>query len=369
MSIKEEEDQPLIPGLPDEVALDCLARVPYRIHTCLRHVCQRWRHLVATRALYSHRERIGLAEDLVFILHLTTKDDKTNSQTEDVFEFFPSIPPPVYSISSYNVKTCEWRREATRVPIWARCIVGSDGKLVVIGGWHPTTLQPIPDVWVMEASTRRWHKGKPMRIGRSLFACASDGKRVFVAGGHDDGKTALNMVEAYDAEKDEWVQHPDMLEERDDCIGAIVNGDTLCVMSGFHTDTQRQYETSGEWYDECTGEWTKEEGMWVIANIYGCCFKSNGKLYSLQKSQGGVSEFMGRGKDWRKVANTPELLGLSPRAVSVGTKGNEKVFVTGFSNNVLTICWLFDLKTGDWTLLNTPTGFDDFVCSVAAVRV
>jgi hypothetical protein len=43
---KEEPCRGLIPALPDELALLCLARVPRAQHTILGAVCRSWRRLL-----------------------------------------------------------------------------------------------------------------------------------------------------------------------------------------------------------------------------------------------------------------------------------------------------------------------------------
>ncbi|KAJ3671545.1 hypothetical protein LUZ60_007624 [Juncus effusus] len=267
---------------------------------------------------------------------------------------------PMFRISSYNV-TYERRREASRIPVLAKCTANSDGKLV--GGLLPSVLDPIPD-----ASARRWHKGKPMRIVRSFFACASDGKRVFVAGGHHSGTSALKMVEAYDVEADEWVSHPDMLEKRKGRINAIVNEDIPLDKAILRRAASGMMKApvSGQKKKACGLQKTMT-GV-VSRQMVSKNYNYSGKLYSIQKGQGGVREFTGRGKEWRKVADAPELVGSSPFAVSVSREGNEKVFVTGFHNNRY-YAWLFDLKSRTWAPVEIPAGFDGFMNSIAAVRV
>jgi hypothetical protein len=46
---------------------------------------------------------------------------------------------------------------------------------------------------------------------------ASDESTVFVAGGHDNQKNALQSAEVYDANADKWRTLPAMAEERDEC--------------------------------------------------------------------------------------------------------------------------------------------------------
>uniref|UniRef100_J3LDX6 F-box domain-containing protein n=1 Tax=Oryza brachyantha TaxID=4533 RepID=J3LDX6_ORYBR len=49
---REPEAAELIPGLPDDVAMECLARVPIRSHRAMRHVCRGWRRAAAAAAVF-----------------------------------------------------------------------------------------------------------------------------------------------------------------------------------------------------------------------------------------------------------------------------------------------------------------------------
>jgi hypothetical protein len=56
----------LIPGLPNDLALQCLARVPRCHHLNLRCVCTKWRDMVASESYYFLRKRLGLSEGWIY---------------------------------------------------------------------------------------------------------------------------------------------------------------------------------------------------------------------------------------------------------------------------------------------------------------
>ena len=58
---------PLLPGLPDDLAIACLIRVPRAEHRKLRLVCKRWYRLLAGNFFYSLRKRFGMAEEWVYV--------------------------------------------------------------------------------------------------------------------------------------------------------------------------------------------------------------------------------------------------------------------------------------------------------------
>ncbi|KAF9595301.1 hypothetical protein IFM89_038436 [Coptis chinensis] len=59
---------PLIPGLPDDVALDCLLRLPVESHPSCRVVCKRWHLLLGTKErFFSRRKELGYQDPWLFI--------------------------------------------------------------------------------------------------------------------------------------------------------------------------------------------------------------------------------------------------------------------------------------------------------------
>lgn len=54
---------PLLPGLPDDLAIACLIRVPRAVHPNLRLVCKRWNRLLSGNYFYSLRKKTGIGLD------------------------------------------------------------------------------------------------------------------------------------------------------------------------------------------------------------------------------------------------------------------------------------------------------------------
>ncbi|KAK8964490.1 F-box/kelch-repeat protein [Platanthera guangdongensis] len=58
---------PLIPGLPDDVALTCLLRLPLDFHSTGRVVCRRWRHLLTRKEhFFTERRALGFNSPFLF---------------------------------------------------------------------------------------------------------------------------------------------------------------------------------------------------------------------------------------------------------------------------------------------------------------
>ncbi|OAY63880.1 F-box/kelch-repeat protein [Ananas comosus] len=357
----EEEERVLIPGLPDDVALDCLARVPLRYHGGLRRVCRRWRELAESPAFYRRRDRIGAAEDLVFLVQTLVAPDAREGKGKATEE--------------EGEGEGEGRRRAG----------GGGHRRGGGGGWDPATLEPVAEVRVLDPAAGTWRRGAPMGAARSFFACAGAGARVYAAGGHDRQKNALRAAEAYDVAADEWAAVAAMGEERDECQGAAAAGGRFWAVSGYGTERQGRFDAGAEWYDEGAGEWTKEEGMWDPAAASAaadaedgsggaaaaCCVGVAGRVWSVECGRRGVREYEGRGKGWRAVAPAPEGMRSSPRAAALGGDGGgERVFVMGAAEEGGGHrAWVLHVATAKWTRVETPPGFSGFAYSAAALRL
>ncbi|QCD76975.1 hypothetical protein DEO72_LG1g597 [Vigna unguiculata] len=64
-SLREE---PLIPSLPDDVALNCLLRIPVQSHSACRAVCKRWHMLLGNKErFFTNRKQFGLKDPWLFV--------------------------------------------------------------------------------------------------------------------------------------------------------------------------------------------------------------------------------------------------------------------------------------------------------------
>uniref|UniRef100_A0A0E0J087 F-box domain-containing protein n=1 Tax=Oryza nivara TaxID=4536 RepID=A0A0E0J087_ORYNI len=361
----------LIPGMPDDVAVDCLARVQHGSHRAMRRVCRGWRSAAATPAFAMARAEAGANEDLVYLLQFANPAAAAAAAEEAKEEGDAPANSPAYGVAVYNVTTGEWRREkaAPPVPMFAQCAaVGT--RLAVLGGWDPETFEPVADVHVLDASTGVWRSAPPMRSARSFFACAEAGGRIYVAGGHDKHKNALKTAEAYDAVADAWDPLPDMSEERDECDGmATVAGDRFLAVSGYRTARQGGFERDAEWFDPAARAWRRLDR--VRAPPSAAHVVVRGRVWCIEGA--AVMEWLGSRGGWREVGPSPPgLKAGTARAVCVG--GGERVVVTGAiedsdGGSGRHALWVFDVKTKNWTVVRPPPEFAGFAFSVAAVRI
>ncbi|GAB4825664.1 hypothetical protein Ancab_008537 [Ancistrocladus abbreviatus] len=270
-------DKLLIPGLPNEISLECLLRVPHEFHSTLRSVCHGWRILLSSPYFYRERSRLATAEHLLCLiqplptpppsLSLPPVSEKTSEKTQ-----LRSLHgPPHYGLSIYNTTLQKWHRIEMMsfvIPMFCQCVALPDsGKVLLIGGWDPATLEPVADVLIIDLVSGFWRKGAAMTVARSFFACTAVGdSRVYVAGGHDGQKNALKSAEVYDVVADEWRALPDMGEERDECQGLCLEEGKFWVFSGYGTENQGRFRSDGERFDPESGNWSKIEGVWPFSN-------------------------------------------------------------------------------------------------------
>ncbi|KAF5823308.1 putative F-box domain, kelch-type beta propeller, F-box-like domain superfamily [Helianthus annuus] len=250
----------LIPGLPEEIALECLTRLHYDTHAVASDVCRRWRHLLQDRSFYYHRKKSGLTRRTAcFVQALPVEPEPGRSEAKPEKQ-------PKYGLSVFDPATNNWDqidpvpKYPNGLPLFCQ-VASTEGKLVVMGGWNPVNWEPLRDVFVYEFTTRRWTQRVDMPSTRSFFAAGACDGKVYVAGGHDESKNALRSAWVYNIALDEWTELTRMSEERDECEGVMI-GSEFWVVSGYDTDSQGRFKDDAEVLDIVAGTWRRVEGVW-----------------------------------------------------------------------------------------------------------
>ncbi|GAA0156371.1 hypothetical protein LIER_13885 [Lithospermum erythrorhizon] len=317
----------LIPGLIDDIGLECLVKVPYHYFSSVNSVCQRWKLQMELPQFRQRRTEAGM-----------TQHDSTRSGT------WMELPP----IHEY----------LDGLPMFCQ-LVGVGLNLVVMGGWNPVTWEVTNAVFVYNFVTAKWRQGDDIPgCWRSFFACASDFEQmVFVAGGHDDEKSALRSALAYDVAKDEWIPLPDMARERDECKGVFNNG-KFHVIGGYHTNMQGRFENSAETFDVSNWRWDEVQEQFLETAMCPrtCVDGGDGRLYICHDS--GIAAVDNCTFD--NVAELPTDLRIT--SYVTGFKGKLLVIgSTGFNEQQR--CWVLDLRTHKWTRIESVEGFTGHVQS------
>ncbi|KAK7282598.1 hypothetical protein RIF29_11507 [Crotalaria pallida] len=191
MSSSSSSEAELIPSLPNDIALNILARVPRSYHPTLSLVSKPIRSLLLSLTFFNARTALPSAEP---IFYLTPYDHRKpwyalfrNPFNPNLFA--PVRIPPIPS-SSYLFN-----------PTFA--VVGP--KIYVIGGTYPSIhLCLSAEVWVLDCRFNRWEEGPTMLTGR-LHAVANvvDGK-IYVMG----GSNSRIRAEMLDPAVGKWVELP-----------------------------------------------------------------------------------------------------------------------------------------------------------------
>ncbi|CAI9097462.1 OLC1v1033894C1 [Oldenlandia corymbosa var. corymbosa] len=277
----------MIPGLPEEIALECLTRLHYSAQGIAFRVCKRWLRLLRSREFYYHRRNSGQTRKVACLVQALPSPPLPSESKK-------SAGPPSYGITVYDPISGAWDRIdpipkfPDGLPLFCQ-VVSTEGKLFVLGGWDPSSWEPVRDVFKFEFTTGRWTQCADMPSTRSFFAVGAAEGRIFIAGGHDESKNALSSAWVYDVEGNEWTELPRMKEERDECEGVVI-GSGFWVVSGYDTESQGGFKSSAEVFDPATGEWTRVEDAWRGTQCPRSCVSAaqNGQLTSWAECDSAV---------------------------------------------------------------------------------
>ncbi|RAL44010.1 hypothetical protein DM860_014147 [Cuscuta australis] len=248
----------LIPGLPDGVALQCLARLHPIYHPTLSQVCKQWRSTVLSPALLTTRSLLLRATQT--FLYLILRIDSSFHWFALLDSRYPPSPlPPIPSR-----------------PIGAAFAVLGH-KIYVIGG----SIKDVPSnsVWVFDCWFNRWEMGPRMKVAREFAASGVVGGRIYVMGGCvvDNWVRCTNWAEVFDPVSGSWSALPSPIEIRDKWMHAsTVMGSKVYAMA----------DRGGVVYDVRVGEWgTVPKGLdlgWrgraaVVGGVL-YCYDSRGKI-------------------------------------------------------------------------------------------
>ncbi|XP_058074708.1 F-box/kelch-repeat protein At1g15670 [Magnolia sinica] len=336
----------IIPGLPDELARECLIRVPYNRFCTVGAVCTRWKDEVESSEFHRLRKSSGMSRSVVAL---------TQSEPSRSLGAVKHPAMPAYRLSLFEPGSGSWEQLPPvpgflhGLPLFCQ-VAGAGRSVVVVGGWNPVTWGVSNDVYVYDLLSATWRCGTRMPGPlRSFFACASDSdSTVFVAGGHDVEKNALRSALAYDVTTDSWVPLPDMAKERDECKGLFQRG-RFHVIGGYCTANQGRFEMSGETLCIDTLQWgpVEEDVLEVGTCPRTCAVSHQGDLYRCRGRHLVVKE----ADTWRVVSELPQCVRVG--AYMVMWQG--KLMVVGSERHGGPhVVYTWDLKRYTWTKMETP---------------
>ncbi|KAK6940793.1 Kelch repeat type 1 [Dillenia turbinata] len=217
----------LIEGLPDAVALRCLARVPFYLHPKLELVCHSWRSALRSPELLKARQEVKSSEDLLCVCAFDPENLwQLYDPIRDLWITLPVIPSKIRHLAHFGA-------------------VSTGGKLYVLGGGSDA-VDPLTgdqdgsfatnEVWSYDPIMRWWAPRAPMRMARAMFACCVLDGKIVVAGGFTSCRKSISQAESYDPEKDVWIPMPDLLHTHNSaCCGIVIGGKMHVLHKGLST--------------------------------------------------------------------------------------------------------------------------------------
>jgi hypothetical protein len=197
-TFRESEKGTIIPGLPDDLGLRCLAKMSHGHHGLLETVSKRWRDLIRSSDYAAFKAREGWCGDWLFVL--------TDGSSTEWVAYDPQADTwhPLPKISTSHPE-CE------HFGFSCVCVCN---RLLVIGGSYKPLEPEFPnqrpfisnDVMQFDPYKKQWTSIACMRTPRSHFACSVIGGKVYVAGGRNSSCTrGLALAEVYDPLTDKYV--------------------------------------------------------------------------------------------------------------------------------------------------------------------
>lgn len=217
----------LIEGLPDAVALRCLAHVPFYLHPKLELVSHSWRAAVRSPELFKAREEVGSTEEFLCVCAFEPENLwQLYDPLNDIWMTIPVLPSKIRHLAHFGA-------------------VSTGGKLFVLGGGSEA-VDPLTgdqdgsfatnEVWSYEPVMRKWSQCAPMLVPRAMFACCVLEGKIVVAGGFTSCRKSIAQAEVYDPENDTWVSIPDLKYNYNvACYGVVIGGKMHVVHNGLST--------------------------------------------------------------------------------------------------------------------------------------
>ncbi|KAM3382382.1 F-box/kelch-repeat protein SKIP30 [Capsicum galapagoense] len=217
----------LIEGLPDAVALRCLARVPFHLHPKLELVSHSWRAAIRSGELFKARQEVNSAEEFLCVCAFDPDNLwQLYDPRRDLWITLPVLPSNIRHLAHFGV-------------------VSTAGKLFVLGGGSDA-VDPLTgdqdgsfatdEVWSYDPVAREWSLCASMIVPRAMFACCVFDGKIVVAGGFTNCRKSICRAEIYDPEKNVWDPIPDLHHTHNSaCSGVVIGGKVHVLHKGLST--------------------------------------------------------------------------------------------------------------------------------------
>ncbi|WCJ21560.1 Galactose oxidase/kelch repeat superfamily protein [Euphorbia peplus] len=248
----------LIEGLPDAIAIRCIARVPFYLHPKLELVARSWQAAIRSSELFKARQEVDAAEDLLCVCAFDPENFwQLYDPRRDLWITLPVLPSKIRHLAHFGS-------------------VSTSGKLFVLGGGSDAVDPQTGDqdgnfatneVWSYDPVKRQWSPCASMLVPRAMFACGIMKGKIVVAGGFTSCRKSISQAEMYDPDKDVWIPIPDLPRSHNSaCSGVVIGGKLHVLHKGLSTVQVLENASSG---------WSVEDYGW----LQGPMAVVNGVLY------------------------------------------------------------------------------------------
>ncbi|XP_021899723.1 F-box/kelch-repeat protein At5g60570-like [Carica papaya] len=284
----QPSDDSLLPGLPDDTALDIFAWGSRSDFPNLASLNKKFKSLVESGYLYKLRRRLGIIEHWVYLACILMP-----------WEAFDPV-------------TQRWMR-LPRMPC-DDCFTYADKESLAVGTELLVFGRELSGfaIWMYSLITRDWSRCPLMNLPRCLFGSSSLGEIAVVAGGTDKHGHVLKSAELYNAELGTWQILPDMNLSRKLSSGFFMDG-KFYVIGGMSSHTNCL--TCGEEYNIETKTWRRIENMYPDSSVSTQsppAMRSpplvavvNNQLYSADQATNEVKKYDKTNNSWNVVKRLP----------------------------------------------------------------
>ncbi|XLS46492.1 hypothetical protein HN51_020850 [Arachis hypogaea] len=298
----------LIAGLPDDISLCCLARIPRKHHSVLKCVSKRWRDLVCSEEWYQYRRKHKLDETWIYALCRGELEDQIccyvldpNSSRRS-WKLIPGLPPRMLKRKGMGFEAL-------------------GNKLFLFGGcgWSEDATD---EAYSYDASTNTWVEAASLSTARCYFASEVLGEKLYAIGGIGSNSSDPHSWDTFDPCTNTWISHrdPNIVPEIEDSV--VMDG-KIYIRCGKSPVTHRVY---GVVYDPSNGTWQHADTE-LVSGWSGPAVVVDGVLYVLDESSGTrLMMWHKERQEWLPVGRFSPLLTRPPcRVVAVG----KTIFVVG----------------------------------------
>ncbi|XP_050218342.1 F-box/kelch-repeat protein At1g16250 [Mercurialis annua] len=268
----KSEHQPVIPGLPDDLALRCLAKLSHGHHGLLETVSKRWRNLIRSSDYAHYKAREGWCGNWLFVLTENSKNQWVAYDPEA--DRWHPLPISTEDFASWH-------------HFGFSCVCIGNRFLVIGGSYtlndssHPNQKPVVTNrVLQFDPFKKEWKSLEKMRTPRSHFACNVICGKVYVAGGRNLSCIGgLALAEVYDPLVDKWEELPPMPNPQVDCLGLSYKG----IFHVLSDQVGLSDINTSQVFDPLKETWCMVEDIWPFsrATQFSVQVMDDGRVYTV----------------------------------------------------------------------------------------